>query len=158
MGMVYSWKPGARHTPGIAAQDAGEELERIRVKNNGRLENADVVDAAKRKTSPLHAAFEWDDTKAAKAYRLDQAGDLIRAIDVVIVKDEGEKRPIRAFVSVKRDTDRSYTSVQHALSDDELRAQVVAEAWAELEAWRKRHAELIEFAAIFATMDQARAA
>ncbi len=158
MGMVYSWKPGAHHSPEIEAQVAGEELERIRVINNGRLENADVVEAARDKASPLHPAFEWNDKKAASAYRLDQAGGLIRAIDVVITKDTGDARPIRAFVSVKRDADRSYTSVQHALSDDELRAQVVAAAWAELEAWRKRHAELVEFAAIFAMMDRARAA
>ena len=96
--------------------------------------------------------------KAATASRLDQAGNLIRAIDVVITKDETEAKPIRAFVSVVRDKDRSYTSVQHALSDADLRAQVVAQAWAELEAWRKRHAELVEFAALFAAMDQARAA
>ncbi|ALC12471.1 hypothetical protein [Sphingopyxis sp. 113P3] len=158
MGMVYSWKPGAHHSPAIEAQVAGEELERIRVRNNGRLENADVVDAARDKKSPLHPAFEWDDKKAASAYRLDQAGYLIRSIDVVITKDATEPKPIRAFVSVKRDADRSYTSVQHALSDDELRAQVVAAAWAELEAWRKRHAELVELAEIFAAMDQARAA
>lgn len=158
MGMVYSWKAGAHHAPNIEAQVAGEELERIRVHNNGRLENAHVVAAARDKKSPLHPVFEWDDKKAAAAYRLDQAGDLIRAIDVVIVKDETEARPIRAFVSVVRDKDRSYTSVQHALSDAELRAQVVAQAWAELEAWRKRHAELVEFAAVFASMDQARVA
>lgn len=158
MGMVYSWKNGAHHSPQIEAQVAGEELEKIRVKNNGRLENGDVVEAARDKRSPLHPAFEWDDKKAASAYRLDQAGNLIRAIDVIIVKDEGEQKPIRAFVSVRREADRSYTSVQHALSDADLRAQVVAQAWAELEAWRKRHAELVEFAALFAMMDQARAA
>lgn len=158
MGMVYSWKAGAHHSPDVEVQAAGEELEKIRVKNNGRLENADVVEAARDKRSPLHPAFEWDDRKAATAYRLDQAGNLIRAIDVVITKDETEAKPIRAFVSVVRDKDRSYTSVQHALSDADLRAQVVAQAWAELEAWRKRHAELVEFAALFAAMDQARAA
>ena len=158
MAMVYLWKTGAHHSPDIDAQVAGEELEKIRVRNNGRLENSDVVEAARDEQSPLHPAFEWDDAKAASAFRLDQAGNLIRAIDVVITKDDGEAKPIRAFVSVKRDEDRSYTSVQHALSDAGLRAQVVAQAWAELEAWRKRHAELVEFAAVFATMDQARAA
>lgn len=158
MAMVYKWKTTASHPAGMDAQIAGSELERIRVKNNGRLDNGDVVEAARDKKSPLHPAFEWDDKKAASAYRLDQAGSLIRAIDVIIVKDEGEAKPIRAFVSVKREADRSYTSVQHALSDVDLRAQVVAQAWAELEAWRKRHAELVEFAALFAMMDQARAA
>ncbi|MEE2741122.1 MAG: hypothetical protein VYA35_07085, partial [Pseudomonadota bacterium] len=78
--------------------------------------------------------------------------------DVVIESKGGEKSPVRAFVSVKRDGDRSYTSVQHALSDSDLRAQVLASAWAELEAWRRRHAELIELAKVFAVIDQARPA
>ena len=82
--MIYQWKKGAHHAPTVNAQAAGEELERIRTFNNGRLENADVVEAARDKASPIHGAFEWNDKRAAAAYRLDQAGDLIRAIDVVI--------------------------------------------------------------------------
>ncbi len=156
MKMAYSWKPGA--TLKLDPQAAGEELERIRVHNNGRLESHSVVEEARPETSPLHKAFEWDDTKAADAWRVEQAGYLIRHIAVSIQKGDGEAVPIRAFVSVVRDEDRSYTSIEHALSDQELRIQVVAQAWAELEAWRKRHAELIEFAKVFATIDQARVA
>jgi hypothetical protein len=67
-----------------------------------------------------------------------------------VIEDRGERpETIRAFVSVKRDEDRSYTSILHALSDDGLRAQVVAQAWADLEAWHKRYAELAEFAKFF---------
>lgn len=156
--MIYQWKIGAHHSPQLDAQKTGEELERIRTFNNGRLDNSDVVEAARHKASPLHPAFEWSDKKAAEAYRLDQAGALIRAIDVVIERPDRAPAPVRAFVSVKREEDRSYTSVQHALSDAELRAQVVAAAWAELDAWRKRHAELVELARMFALIDQARAA
>lgn len=133
-------------------------MERIRIRNNGRLEGIDVVEASRPKTAPLHSAFEWDDAKAAEAYRVDQAAHMIRHIDVVVERADGENAPVRAFVSVKRDEDRSYTSVQHALSDAELRAQVLASAWAELEAWRRRHAELIELAKVFAIIDQARGA
>jgi len=155
--MIYQWKTTGP-APSIDAQVAGEELERIRIRHNGRLESKSVVDAARPKDAPLHPAFEWNDKKAAENWRLEQASHMIRHIDVVIENGSEDVKPIRAFVSVKRDEDRSYTSVQHALSDAELRAQVVAQAWAELEAWRKRHAELVEFAAVFATMDQARAA
>lgn len=155
--MIYKWKSSGAPA-GIDAQVAGEELERIRTHNNGRLEPGDVVEQSRDPSAPLHPAFEWDDAKAAGAYRVSQASHMIRHIDVVVEKAAGDASPIRAFVSVKRDEDRSYTSVQHALSDAELRAQVVAQAWAELEAWRKRHAELVEFAKVFAVMDQARAA
>lgn len=144
--------------PAIDAQVAGDELERIRTFNNGRLEGRAVVEAARPKTSPLHPAFEWSDKKAADAWRLEQAGHLIRVIEVIVDKPNGETAPTRAFVSVVRDTDRSYTSTAHALSDADLRQQVLDSAWRELEAWRQHHAELIEFAKIFAEMDRARGA
>lgn len=155
--MIYKWKEAGAPV-GISAQVAGEELERIRTVNNGRLTTASVVDAARPKDSPLHPAFEWDNRKAAEAWRREQAAHMIRHIDVVMDGPANDAQPIRAFVSVMRDEDRSYTSVQHALSDEELRLQVVAAAWAELEAWRKRHAELVEFAKVFAVIEQARIA
>lgn len=156
MGMVYQWTSGTHCR--VAAQIAGEELERIRVRQNGRLEASDVVRESRDPTSPLHPAFEWDNDRAADAYREDQARYIIRHIAVEMPSRKGDDAPIRAFVSVVRDTDRSYTSTAHALSDTELRQQVLDSAWRELEAWRNRHAELIELAEVFATIDQARGA
>lgn len=153
--MIYQWKPERQIK--IDAQAAGEELERIRVKNNGRLESEMVVEAARKKTSPLHPAFEWNDAAAADAYRVEQAKYLIRSIEVIVEAD-ANSRPVRAFVSVVRDEDRSYTSVSHALADPELRRQVLLSALKELEAWRVRYAELVELANVFAAIDEARAA
>ena len=155
MGMIYRWKPGSSDT--VDADVAGAILERVRTTNNGRLTQAMVVDEATPRSSPLHGHFEWNDGKAARLYRLDQAAHLIRSIEVIHTASKQEA-PIRAFVSVVRDEDRSYTSVAHALTDPELRQQVLSQAWRELEAWRKRHAELTEFAKLFAAIDQARAA
>lgn len=150
MSMIYQWKE--RAIVNVDAQKAGEELERLRIRQNGRLTQDDVVRVAKDASNPLHGAFEWNDKKAAHAHRLEQASYLIRNITVQ-VSDKPDAQPIRAFVNVKRDEDQSYTSVHHAMSDAELRAQVVASAWAELTAWRKRHAELVEFATLFAVID-----
>lgn len=155
MAMVYQWKPGSSIK--VDPDVAGRVLERIRTVNNGRLTADHVLAEAQPKTSLLHDAFEWDDRKAGKKWRLEQASHMIRSIEVIHVTPE-QTKPIRAFVSVLRDEDRSYTSTAHALSDPELRAQVVQQAWRDLEVWRQRHAELIEFAAIFSAMDQARAA
>ena len=127
MGMIYKWKDGAQSR--VAAQTAGEELERIRIRQNGRLEAADVVRESRDPDAPLHLAFEWDDQRAAEAHREDQARYMIRSITVSMPKGNGDDVPIRAFVSVIRDTDRSYTSTAHALSDVELRQQVLDGAW-----------------------------
>ena len=153
--MIYKWKEGARVS--IDPQTAGEEIERVRVAQNGRLLAPDLVERARDPSSPLHPAFEWDDATAAESWRVEQASYLIRSIEVIVERQE-EDRPIRAFVSVKRDEDRSYTSVSHAMSDPELRQQVLRGALKELEAWQKRHAELVELATVFAAIDEARAA
>lgn len=153
--MIYRWKPEARLS--IDAQAAGEEMERIRVHHNGRLESKMLVDAGRSKDSPLHNAFEWNDKTAAHGYRIEQAKHLIRNIVVTVDKPSGGTTAIRAFVSVVREEDRSYTSTAHALSDADLRQQVVHQAWRELEAWHHRYAELAEFAELFA-MIEARAA
>lgn len=153
--MIYRWKEGARM--GADAQSAGDELERIRTRHNGRLEPEWVVHEAKLARNPLHDLFEWDDNVAAQNYRVDQARGIIRSIDVVVEEVE-QPKAVRAFVSVVRDRDRSYTSVSHAMSDPVLRKQVLADAWAALEAWRKRYAELDELAAVFAVIDEAQPA
>lgn len=154
----YLWKP--KVVVPVPAQVAGEELERIRVAHNGRLTQADVVAEAREKTNPLHKAFEWNDKRAANEYRLTQAAYIIRSITVATEGATGEEdgQPIRAFVNVTRDDDRSYTSVAHAMSDTELRAQVIARAWKELEDWKARHAELVEFARLFSVIEDMRQA
>lgn len=148
MQAVYKWRPHAG-VP-VPAQVAGEELERIRVRNNGRLSQEVVVSEAKNEENPLHSAFEWNDRKAAHQYRLGQAGYVIRMLSVTFV-DDGDKKtdPVRAFVNVSRGEDRSYTSIVHAMSDDELREQVIAKAYKELEDWQNRYSEIVEFSQVF---------
>ena len=154
--MIYQWKPESHIK--IDAQAAGLKMEQIRVRNNGRLEPSLVVEEAKKKNSVLHPHFEWDDGIAATKYRKDQASYLIRSIEVTVKDDGGASQPIRAFVSVVREKDRSYTSVQHAMSDEELREQVIKQAWKELQAWKDRHKELMHFAKVFAVIEEVKAA
>lgn len=142
---------------GADPQAVGSELERIRVRHNGRLEPDWVVHAAKQSSNPLHDLFEWNDNVAAQAYRVDQARSVIRSIEVVVEQAQ-QSKPVRAFVSVVRENDRSYTSVVDAMADPDLRKQVLRTALSELEAWRKRYAELVELAQVFAAIDEARGA
>lgn len=150
--MTYKWKAGSRIK--INAKVAGQELERIRTRHNGRLTPQDILKEAKTKASPLHGAFEWSDTKAAQQFRLQQAQYLIRSIEVVVVQSKTKTSNVRAFVNVKRDNDRSYTSLAHAMSDKELREQVIAQAWKELQEWRNRYERLSEFSRLFGAIDK----
>jgi len=157
MTVRYGWRPGARIS--LDAQAAGKEMERVRKANGGSLSPDVVLDSARSHNSALHAHFEWDDAVAAEQHRLSQAGELIRAITVDISRSNVEPpKTIRAFISVEREGERSYTSTVHAMTDADLRAQVLATAWRELLALREKYAGLEQLARIFAAIDEARPA
>jgi hypothetical protein len=71
-----------------AKKDVQDELQRIAEKYGG-LRPSEVVAEAKSKESPIHSEFEWNDGKAAHAYRLNQARTLIRVIVPIIEKADG---------------------------------------------------------------------
>lgn len=149
--MTYAWKDGSQIA--IDAELAGAALEKVRERHQGQLTPEVVLKAAESKKNPLHGYFEWDDTAAARKYRIEQAKYLIRSI---VVKYEGnaEPRQLRAYVSVKdHEAKPKYVTTETALGDAEYRQQVLAKAWAELQQWRRRYEELREFAKIFAVID-----
>lgn len=155
MTMVYKW---ARQPAGdVSAQVAGEELERIRVKNNGNLTPRAVLEESRDEAAPLHPAFEWDDAVAAEKHREDQARYLIRSITVV-APERGVERPTRAFVSVSVEEEPVYDHVVTAMSDADKRQQVLRRALAELEGWQRKYADLEELAGVFAAIEAAKAA
>lgn len=151
--MVYQFKDGARLSGD--AQTIGEHIETLRMKKGGMLTPEDIVSDAKRARSPLHSAFEWDDSTAAQQYRLVQAREVLRAI--VVVHETMESSPVRAFVRVDTDEGTRFTSIQHAMSEDDLREQVLQRALRELTDWRQRYDHLKEFAKIFSVIDEAAA-
>ena len=151
MGMVYKWK-----LEGIGAdpQAVGERLEKIQKQRGGEILPGHVVDDAKSSRSPLHDLFEWDDREAAQQHRLNQARWIMRQITVEITGDNKEARTTRAFVHVRTNDHKAYTSVTRAMSDKDLRAQVVRRALDELNGWRQRYRNYKELAAVFAALDE----
>ena len=155
--MIYQWKDGSRFNQ-IEAQAAGECLEQIRKDAGGNLLPADVVDAARPKRSVLHPAFEWNDSKAAEEFRLEQARSLVRSVVVTIEPGSEAPKTIRAFVSIRSSGDDEeessvYTSTEAAMADPSLRAQVVRQALREAESFRRRYAQYAELAAIFKAIE-----
>ena len=149
----YGWVEGAR-VP-LDAQVAGECLEKVRLANGGQLTAEAVVSASIEPSSPLYAAFEWNNKRAANLWRLEQARYIIRSIVVSVTLTEQEERPpIRAFVNVTADKKRHFTSISVALSDPDLRVQVLEKALSELNSFRKRYEELSELAGVFKAIDE----
>jgi hypothetical protein len=151
MQMVYRWADKA--VVPIDAQIAGEMIEDLRKKTAGLFKPAVVVDAARPETSPLHPAFDWDDSVAAEKWRQDQARHMIRSL--VITVNAGNKQvATRAFVSVTHEKSPLYTSISNALSDTDMRAQIVGRALRELQGWQQRYSTYAELSDISAAIEK----
>lgn len=129
------------------------ELRRLEATRDGLTAEA-VVKRAADKKNVMHRYFEWDDTEAAREYRLSQARGLIREVTVTYIDDGEEKEPIRAFVNVEHAGRRSYMYATKALSVLEIRQQVIDRALQDAEQWRLRWAHVKELEPIFEKIEE----
>lgn len=152
----YEWKEGARFQPGALtdARQVGDHLELLRQEYKGELTPKDVVDDARNPNSPLHSHFEWDDGEAAEAYRLSQARNLIRSVVAIYTSPDRPAQRVRAYVSIPEPGAPHYRATEHAMSQTKTRDMVLQRAWSELQAWRRRYAELKEFADLVEVIDR----
>lgn len=84
------------------------------LERDGRLTPAEVVEDARKKSSPLHDHFEWDVKEAAQARWLDTARRLIRTVQVeyqinririeapVYIRDPERMTREQGYVAVER--------------------------------------------------------
>jgi hypothetical protein len=95
----------------------------------GRLTPDMVVEDAKKKSSPLHAEFEWDVRKAAAAHWVDRAREIIASVTVVI---RTNKVDVRSPAYVRDPScashEQGYVSVDRLRTDqDASRIALMAE-------------------------------
>jgi hypothetical protein len=124
-------------------------------KHGGVLQPEEVVACAHNPKSVLHSMFQWDDTEAAREYRLWQARELIRVS--VIMLPETPDEPVRAFVSLMSDRTKDaggYRCMATVLSNRQQREMLLAQALKELQYWQKKYQQLTELAPIFEARDK----
>lgn len=114
-------------------------------KSTGAVTPTAILDDASDPQSPLHRFFEWDDGAAAEKYRLHQACDLIRRVQVYITR-EGVKQPMRVYASVVKDDVRQYQEVTEVFADRDLAQSFRAQLKRELEGVIRRY-EMHKFCA-----------
>jgi hypothetical protein len=132
------------------------ELKRLTHANGGELKPEAVVDAARSLTSPLHQQFEWDDSEAAKRYRLEQARQLIRVIITYEQIGDGKLVPYRVFVSLTPDREKEgggYRLATTVLSDADQRRQLLLEARDEMKRFAAKYRQLSELAQVFEAIE-----
>jgi hypothetical protein len=136
-----------------------ELLGKIAQKHGGTLTPEQVLKAAAPKSSPLHQHFQWDDTEAARQYRLMQAGQLIRRVRITYAPSEGREFRVRAFVNVTPEAceDESprghYVSFETAIGIPNYREQLLANARRDAETFKQKYATLEEVLPIIQAID-----
>lgn len=127
----------------------GPEIERIQ-KTYGIAKPSAVVGEARKKTSPLHQYFTWDDALAGEKYREWEARNLMR--DVVIVNRNQEE--FRAFLNIRavenesRFEGRGYMGAEDVFSNEDYKQQVLKRAYSEIKIWQHRYKSLKEFSEV----------
>jgi len=154
----YKFKSGS--VLPVKAEIVGQEIERIKEKNNGRLMPEDILKSAESSKSVLHKCFDWNDSSAAKKYRLQQAKYLIRSVEVIYVGDDGSKsKPVRAFVTLIEEgihKPRSYMTIGEVMGNKALKARYLSELLWEYENLAERNSDVKEFMAIHAEIKRTR--
>ena len=139
---VYGWKIGSRIA--VNAQQAGELFEQLET-----VTPESVLEAAKSEDSPIHSAFEWNDTRAAEQYRISQARHLINCLTVTVV--ESEKEPIRAYFKV---SDDGYEQTKEIMKIETKRLSLLEQALSELRCFQRKYAMLKELTGVFAEIEK----
>lgn len=111
----YSWRIKSL-AKGIDADLAIAEIERIE-SVFGSLTPENVLEASRDESALLHSLFQWDDSLAAKQYRLQQARTIINNVEIKVISD-GEERSIPVYEVVNIGEGRVYKSIQNMDKDD----------------------------------------
>lgn len=112
--------------------------------NKGYVKPKELVDYARDEDSPIHDMFEWNDSKAAELYRVQQARQIITRVQVELVGEDKTDAYYSAKVQIKNVPVRGYFSVDKVLSNDDLYDSVIQEAVREIRYWQKKFKHLKE--------------
>lgn len=140
---------------------AKAELERIRLKY-GKLTSALVLRETMvlgRKRSPIAWAFDWDVKSAARRFWLNQAGHLIREVQVQLVRSPESDQPTHPFKMysfIREPHGGQYVPTAEALSQPQIRQHLLQQALQDVTAMKRKYALLswltTELAGLEATM------
>lgn len=130
-----------RRSVGVAADVAGSELERIH-SEFGSVTPAIVVEEARPVDAPLHAAFTWDNSKAAEQFRLIEARNLIRSVHVISEAGEDQGCAFVHLTVTDEGEAGAYLPVADVVNSPDLLAIAVRGLSARLEGAQRALADL----------------
>ena len=135
----YKWKG---YTFNAKPELVGKELEEI--ESQGEITPERILGYAERhKDSELYKCFEWDDSEAARKYRLDMASRVLCSISIEIKEEPKVKQ--RVYVNVKSSNSgiKTFKNIKDVLEDDEEYKQLVEKARKDFESCKERYETII---------------
>lgn len=142
----YRYKFGGLHK--VPAEIAGRICQELTESEDG-LTPQKLVEVSRDEDHPLHGEFEWDDTIAAEAYRVEQAKKLIR--DITIVQGETAKKADRGFV-ITPGGNHMYVPLNDALSNEEWKNNLLEAAKRDMIAFVAKYRRLTELTKVIEPM------
>ena len=138
-----------------------QELLQALAKQNGGILTAEaVVAAARPEESPLHDSFEWDDSEASRLWRLHQARNIILKIKVEMQGgSDGDPLTVRVWSSLTPDRENEgggYRQTVAIMKNKDMRAQLLEDAFYEMERFAEKYRCLSELAEVFMAIKRAR--
>ena len=116
----YDFRPGFAWK--ADPEEVGRTIEKLSEQTGGEVSPAMVVQEAKKKNSPLHNCFDWNNTKAAEKWRMHQARLLLGSI--VINFEYSEPETVRAFLNIQTPGKQTYYHI-NSIIDDEGKMQII---------------------------------
>jgi hypothetical protein len=129
----YKWK-NSPHAD-IDANVVGTFLAKEAAKRGKRrLKVDEIMELARPKRSPIHKAFDWDESVAARKWNLHQARNLTNNLVCVVIQEVGARpETVQAFVSLSPiDNGRAYYDTVAVMSDREVLTHQIEQATKEL--------------------------
>ena len=141
-------------TVATKAPTQSEEVLELARRSGGMVTPDQVVEFARDPETALHKAFEWDDTEAARQYRIEQARGVIRRV-LVSVEDRPAHRAL-VSVSIERAGDGAspYRLVNDVMRDDTLRQAMLDDAIRELKAAKTKYGHLAQLAKVWNAVEE----
>lgn len=140
----YEWWDGYNRS--VDANVVGAVVENIE-QTNGNVTKEAFLEVSRPDDSPTHELFEWDDSVAAEAYRLDQSRKIINSLRVVYMDNGGEEKKVSAFIRTSEKEQKPvYENIESALKDDCKREIILNRIRGELDAFIVRNQHIEELA------------
>lgn len=146
---AYKWREGSR----IKADPnkAGELFDNLA--NEDRLNAETVVEVSKPDDALLHNEFEWDDQKAAIAFREHQGRNIINSLLIVEENEQAEQLPTRYCYKID-DNSSNYTPIKTIVQSADSMEVLRKKAAAELKSFQMKYNAILAYCNAVTEMEQ----